>query len=97
MSVRLGLVAPPLAFNQCRAPNFDDGCGTPTFQDAGVLMLIPVYLLFALCIGLTIVEIPPAVLSTMDLLVAFAVFGYFAMGGWLLQQITAVLKDLNGR
>jgi hypothetical protein len=56
-------------------------------------MLIPVYLLFALCVGLTIVEIPPAELTATDLLVAFAVFAYFVMGAWLLQEITAALKD----
>lgn len=62
----------------------------PFFTWCGVLMLIPVYLLFALCVGLTIVEIPP------DLLVAFAALAYFVMSGWLLQEITAVLKNLEG-
>jgi hypothetical protein len=59
-------------------------------------MLIPVYLLFAVCVGLTIVEIPLAKLSAMDLLLAFVALCYFVMGGWLLHRMTAVLKDLNG-
>jgi hypothetical protein len=63
---------------------------------AGVLMLIPVYLLFALCVGLTIVEIPPAELGSTNLLVAFAALAYFVVSGWLLQEITAVLKNLEG-
>jgi hypothetical protein len=45
-------------------------------------MLIPVYLLFALCVGLTIVEIPPAELGSTDLLVAFAALAYFVVSGW---------------
>jgi hypothetical protein len=68
----------------------------PFFTWCGVLMLIPVYLLFALCVGLTIVEIPPAELGSTDLLVAFAALAYFVMSGWLLQEITAVLKNLEG-
>jgi len=60
-------------------------------------MLLPVYLLFALCVGLTIVEIPLSELRSMDLLVAFAVITYFVMAGWVLQQIAAVLKDLDGK
>jgi hypothetical protein len=59
-------------------------------------MLIPVYLLFALCVGLTIVEIPPAELGSTDLLVAFAALAYFVVSGWLLQEIAAALKDLEG-
>jgi hypothetical protein len=59
-------------------------------------MLLPVYLLFALCVGLTIVEIPPAELGSTNLLVAFATLAYFVMSGWLLQKITAVLKNLEG-
>ena len=58
-------------------------------------MLIPVYLLFALCVGLTIVEIPPAELGLKGLLVAFAALAYFVMSGWLLHEITAVLKNLE--
>jgi hypothetical protein len=78
---------------QCR-------CGPSTvptfFAWCGVLMLIPVYLLFALCVGLTIVEIPPAELGSTDLLVAFAALAYFVVSGWLLQEIAAALKDLEG-
>jgi hypothetical protein len=52
--------------------------------------------LFALCVGLTIVEIPPAELGSTNLLVAFAALAYFVVSGWLLQEITAVLKNLEG-
>ena len=60
-------------------------------------MLIPIYLLFALCVGLTVVEIPSAEARAIDLLIAVGALAYFVMGGWLIQGITAVLKDLNGQ
>ena len=70
---------------------------TIQFARSGTPMLIPIYLLFALCVGLTVVEIPSAEARAIDLLIAVGALAYFVMGGWLIQGITAVLKDLNGQ
>jgi hypothetical protein len=59
-------------------------------------MRVPVSLLFASCIGLTIIEIPSAELDARDLLVAFAGFAAFVIAGWLVLEITLTLENLGG-
>jgi hypothetical protein len=58
-------------------------------------MLVPVCLLFALCIGLTMIEIPSAELDPGDLLVAIAAFAAFVIAGWLFLEITLTLENLG--
>jgi len=57
-------------------------------------MLVPLCFAFAMCVA--VMQIPPAELSTIDLVVGSAGVAAFVISGWLLGEIARNLKELSG-
>ena len=54
------------------------------------------FVVFAVCDSLTVMQIPPSDRSAMDLLMAIATGAAFLIGVWLLLQIAVALRNLEG-
>jgi len=57
-------------------------------------MLVPLFFAFATCVA--VLQIPPAELGTIDLVVGSVGVAAFVTSGWLLGEIARNLKELGG-
>ena len=58
-------------------------------------MLLPILFPVALCLGLTLTEIPPGELGASDLIVAFASLTAIAFSEWVILEIARTLTELG--
>ena len=59
-------------------------------------VLALLYAVFAVGVGLTVMQIAPSERGAIDLVVAITTAGTFLIGGWLLLQIAVALRNCGG-